>query len=215
MEDQSSLQRDESGEPIEPTFYPSKRLGFDAPWRWLRLGWQDLLSAKAGSLGYGIGLVLFGYRSTWLAWDEGHTLALFTLATAFILAGPVRAFGLYSISRQLEQGRSPHLGTCWLESRSHLRNEMLFALVMLVVLLMWARTASMVRVLFPLSGDIGLIDWLLSLAVGSAVGSIFAAIVFSSSVVALPTMLDRDTDAIISALASINAVLRNQGVMLL
>ena len=49
---------------------------------------------------------------------------------------------------------------------------------------------------------------------GSAVGSIFAAIVFSASVVSLPMMLDRGTDAITSALTSVGAVLNNKAVML-
>ena len=202
-------------EHIEPLFYPSNKLGLDAPVRWLRLGWHDLVRARGQSLTYGIGLVLFGYLVTWLAWGEGHTLALFTLAVGFILAGPVLAFGLYSISRQLEQGREPRLGVCWSESRNHLRNELLFALVMLVVLLVWARAASMVHVFFPVGEELGLIGWLQFLAVGSAVGSIFATIVFASSVVALPMMLDRNTDAITSALTSVGAVINNKGVMLL
>jgi uncharacterized membrane protein len=200
--------------PIEPLFYPCNQLGLDAPLRWLRLGWQDFTRAWAQSLSYGAGLVLLGYLLLWLAWD-GDTVILFTLVVTFILGGPVLAFGLYSISRQLEQGRDPRLGICWLESRNHLRNELLFALVMLVVLLIWARAASMVHVFFPVGEELGVIGWLQFLAVGSAVGSIFAYIVFSSSVVALPMMLDRGTDAITSALTSINAVMNNKAVMLL
>jgi uncharacterized membrane protein len=199
---------------IEPLFYPSNRLGLDAPLRWLRLGWHDLVRAKAQSLAYGAGLVLFGYLITWLAWGEGNTLVLFTLGVAFILSGPVLAFGLYSISRQLEQGRAPHLGVCWFESRDHLRNELLFALVMLVVLMVWARAASMVHIFFPVGEELGVLGWVQFLAVGSAVGAIFATIVFSASVVALPMMLDRGTDAITSALTSVAAVVQNKGVMI-
>ena len=62
---------------------------------------------------------------------------------------------------------------------------------------------------------LGVIGWLQFLAVGSAVGSIFATIVFSASVVALPMMLDRGTDAVTSALTSFAAVVQNKGVMLL
>jgi uncharacterized membrane protein len=199
---------------IEPLFYPCNELGLDAPLRWLRLGWNDFRRARAQSLSYGAGLVLLGYLLLGLAWD-GDTVILFTLVVTFILGGPVLAFGLYSISRQLELGREPRLGICWLESRNHLRNELLFALVMLVVLLIWARAASMVHVFFPVGEELGVIGWLQFLAVGSAVGSIFAYIVFSSSVVALPMMLDRGTDAITSALTSIHAVMNNKAVMLL
>jgi uncharacterized membrane protein len=86
---------------------------------------------------------------------------------------------------------------------------------MLVILLVWARAASMVHVFFPIGEELGLTGWLQFLAVGSAVGSLFAAIVFSASVVSLPMMLDRGTDAITSALTSINGVIQNRGVMLL
>lgn len=213
---ESNVARPEGADgEIEPLFYPSKRLGFDAPVRWLKLGWQDFRRAWRQSLAYGMGLVLLGYLVTGLAWGEGNTVALFTLTVGFILVGPVLAFGLYSISRQLENGREPQLGVCWMESRNHLRNELLFALVMLVVLLVWARAASMVHVFFPVGEELGLVGWLQFLAVGSAVGSIFATIVFSASVVSLPMMLDRGTDAITSALTSVGAVVTNKGVMLL
>jgi len=215
MAEPSVVRPDEVDPEIEPLLYPCNKLGLDAPLRWLKLGWQDVKRAPRQSLTYGLGLVLFGYLITWLAWGEGNTVALFTLAMAFILSGPVLAFGLYSISRQLEQGREPRLGICWRESRNHLRNEMLFALVMLVVLLVWARAASMVHVFFPVGEELGVLGWLEFLAVGSAVGSVFAAIVFSSSVVSLPMMLDRNTDAITSALTSVAAVVQNKGVMVL
>jgi uncharacterized membrane protein len=199
---------------IEPLFYPSNRLGFDAPLRWLALGWRDFRGAMRQSLAYGVGLVALIYLTMTLAWNDGNTVALFTLAVAFILAGPVLAFGLYSISRQLELGRTPRLGICWRESRNHLRNELLFALVMLVVLLVWARAASMVHVFFPADEELGVLGWLQFLAVGGAVGSVFATIVFSASVVSLPMMLDRGTDAITGALTSVNAVISNKAVML-
>ena len=215
MQEHGVVRPEDASEHIEPLFYPSNKLGFDAPFRWLRLGWQDFMRATAQSLAYGVGLALFGYLITWLALSEGNTLALFTLGVAFVLAGPVLAFGLYSISRQLEQGRKPRLGMCLVESRNHLRNELLFALVILVVLLIWARAASMVHVFFPITDELGLLDWVQFLAVGSAVGSVFAAVVFASSVVALPMMLDRGTDAVTSALTSVNAVLNNKAVMLL
>lgn len=200
---------------IEPLFYPSNRVDMGAPFRWLRLGWQDLKSAPGPSLVYGFGLVIFFDLVGWLVWDGESTLALFSLAVAFILAGPVLAFGLYSVSRQLEKGLEPRLGVCWRESQNHMRNELLFALVILVVLLVWARAATMVNVFLPISDDMIWLDWLQFFAVGSAVGAIFAAIVFCASAVSLPMMLDRDTDAITSALTSVNAVLKNKGPMLL
>ena len=202
-------------EHIEPLFYPSNSLDMGAPLRWLGKGWADFRRAPAQSLTYGVGLVLFGYLLTYLAWDKGNVVALFSLVTGFVLMGPVLAFGLYSISHQLEMGLKPRIGYCLQDSRTHLRNELLFALVVLVILLVWARAASMVHVFFPISEDLGLIGWLQFLAVGSAVGSIFAGLVFTASAFSLPMMLDRGTDAITSALTSTNAVLKNKPVMAL
>lgn len=206
-------QRDE--EVIEPLFYPSRQLGYTAPLRWLRQGFDDIRRAPGPSLVYGFSLVIFFDLVAWLVWDGENMVALFSLAVAFILAGPVLAFGLYSISRQLERGQAPRLGVCIRESQNQLRNELLFALVILVVLLVWARAASMVHVFFPISDDMGLLEWAEFFAVGSAVGAIFAGIVFCASAVSLPMMLDRDTDAITSALTSVVAVFSNKGVMLL
>jgi uncharacterized membrane protein len=202
----------ESG--IEPLFHPCASLDPAAPLRWLALGWADLKRARRQSLAYGLGIVGIVYLVFGLAWDDGHTVELFTVAVALVLASPVLAFGLYSISRQLELGREPRLGVCWMESRNHLRNELLFALVILVVLLIWARAASMVHVFFPVGEDIGLVGWLQFLGVGSVVGGLFATIVFAASVVSLPLMLDRDTDAITGVLSSVNAVLSTKLTML-
>lgn len=208
------VQPEGSDEQIEPIFYPANRLSPGAPLRWLAMGWQDLRAAPVPSLAYGTVLVAIGWLLTGLALLGDNTVALFTLVTGLILIGPVLAFGPYSISRQLELGLRPRLGFCLRESRTHLRNELLFALVLLVILLVWARAASMVHVFFPISDDLGLIGWLEFLAVGSAVGMLFAGIVFVVAAFSLPMMLDRSTDAITAGLTSINAVLQNKPAML-
>jgi len=202
-------------EELQPLVLPARQLELTAPLHWLALGWRDLRQAWPLSLAYGAALVLFGYLITWLAWDDGHVLLLFTLGSAFILAGPILAFGLYSISNQLQQGLKPQFGYCIRVQRKHLRNELLFALVILVVLLVWARAATMVNVFFPMDEEQGLAGWLEFLAVGSTVGAFFAALVFTISAFSLPLMLDRGTDAVTGALTSIAAVLANKGVLLL
>lgn len=200
-------------EHIEPLFYPARDLPVGVAFTWLSKGWQDFRSAWKLSLIYGGSLVLFAYLLFWLSWDGGNTMILFTLSIGIILMGPVLAFGLYSISYQIEQGLKPKLGHCITQSRNHMRNELLFALVMLVVLLVWARAASMVHVFFPLSDETTTMEWVQFLAVGSAVGSIFAAIIFMASAFALPMMLGSGKDAITSALTSVAAVMKNKGAM--
>jgi len=48
-----------------------------------------------------------------------------------------------------------------------------------------------------------------------AVGGIFASLVLAISVVSIPMILDRDTDAISAAITSLEVVVNNTGVMLL
>jgi uncharacterized membrane protein len=47
------------------------------------------------------------------------------------------------------------------------------------------------------------------------VGGLFATLVFSTAVVSIPMILDRDTDAVWAAITSIRVVFSNPGVMLL
>ena len=47
-----------------------------------------------------------------------------------------------------------------------------------------------------------------------AVGSVFAALVFSSMVVSIPMILDRDTDALTAGITSMRVVIENPGVMI-
>jgi uncharacterized membrane protein len=72
----------------------------------------------------------------------------------------------------------------------------------------------MVGAFFPIEQD-NLTTLVEFLAIGSAVGSIFAAITFAVAAFSLPMIADRDVDMITAALSSIHAVLRNKAVMAL
>jgi uncharacterized membrane protein len=90
---------------------------------------------------------------------------------------------------------------------------MVFALVLMIIFLVWARAASMVHVFFPVESEP---DWrqiARFLSIGSAVGSIFAAITFAASAFSLPMIMDRQTDTITAVVTSVNAVLRNKAAM--
>jgi uncharacterized membrane protein len=206
---------EESEDEALPLVAPVRSLDAGAPLRWLHRGWRDLRRAPLPSLAYGGLLVAFSWLIAGLSLTAGNHILLFSLVTGFVLVGPVLAFSMYDVSCQLENGKRPTLGHCLRQSRRHLGNEMLFAVILLIVLLVWARAASMVHVFFPTDSDAGLLGILTFLGVGSAVGALFALFAFSISVVSLPMMLDRQVDVVTAALTSIHAVLRNKGVMLL
>lgn len=196
-----------------PFVAPCRKLTVGAPLRWLSLGWQDIRRAPRQSLAYGTVLLLLSYLTSLVAYRYGNIYLLLAMLSGFIFLGPVIAIGLYSISRQLQEGRRPVLGYCVREERRHMGNELVFTIILLIVFLVWARAASMVHVFFPVQGDPKLKDLALFLGIGSAVGTIFAAIIFCISAFSLPMIMDRKADVVTAVITSVNAVLRNKKVV--
>ncbi len=193
-----------------PFVAPCRDIGLWAPLRWLKLGYRDMIAAPRLSLAYGLLIMLLSYGVSALAYVFGNYVLLFVLLSGFVFVGPVIAIGLYEISRSLARGQTPALAEGWHATRSHLGNTMIFALVLLIIFLVWVRAGSMVHAFFPPNAEPQLKDLALFLGIGSAVGSIFAVIVFSASAFSLPMMADRKVDAITAVITSVNAVLRNK-----
>ncbi len=198
-----------------PFVAPCRRLDLTAPLRWLKLGWADLRRAPRQSITYGVCIALLSYLITWLAWQFGTFALLMGMISGFVFLGPVLAIGLYSISCQLQAGRVPQLGYCLREGRRHLGNELIFAMILMVVFLVWARAASMVHVFFPVESDGGWQALATFLAIGSLVGAVFATVIFLASAFSLPMIMDRKVDVVTAIVTSVNAVLRNKPAMLL
>lgn len=193
---------------------PARRVGVGAPLRWLRLGWADLCSAPRQSLGWGAVTALLSAGISAIAWRWGSFWLLLAMLSGFVFVAPMLAIAPYSISSQLARGERPSLRRCLADQLQLRSAAMVFALVLLVIFLVWARAASMVSVFFPFEGDPDWRQLLPYLAIGSAVGSIFALLCFCVSAFSLPLMHDRDVDAITAVVSSVNAVLRNKRAML-
>ena len=199
-------------EPL-PFVAPCRKVPASAPIEWLRLGWQDLRRAPRQSLGYGLVLFALSWVVLLGALRIGGLALLVGLLSGFVFLGPVLAVGLYSISCQLERGQKPRLGRCLADSRRQIANALVFSLLLLIVFLIWARAASMIHVFFPLRAEPGLADLLWFLGIGSAVGSIFAALIFAAAAFSLPMILDRRADMVTAVLTSIHAVRENLPAM--
>ena len=99
----------------------------------------------------------------------------------------------------------------------------MFALVLGVILLVWARASLIVFALFY-TGDMpsvaGFVGQMLSpdnlefVFAYLCVGGFFALLVFAISVVSVPMMLDRDTDGIVAVLTSLRAFGANVPAMI-
>jgi len=200
-------------EAARPFVAPCRSLPTTAPLGWIRKGWNDVRRAPVQSLAYGTVIALISWVVTGIALRFGNYWAVLILLSGFVFVAPVLALGLYSISRQLESGLKPSLGRCFGEQRRGLGTVMVFALALLVVFLVWARAGSMVHVFFPVEADPDWSQIATFLAIGSAVGSLFALLTFAFSAFSLPMICDRDADAITTVVTSINAVLRNKAAM--
>jgi uncharacterized membrane protein len=127
---------------------------------------------------------------------------------------PLIGVGLYGVSRELATGRQPTLAKSYVLARRVTGQAAVFALGQLVIVMVWSRAGMLISAFVPVPE--GNVRTLLEfLAIGSAVGSIFAAITFAVAAFSLPMIADRDVDMVTACVSSIRAVLRNKGVMLL
>ena len=198
-----------------PFAAPCRELETGAPIKWLKLGWQDLRRAPKQSLTYGAVMLVVSYIISLLAYYTGELSFFLSLVSSFIFMGPVIAIGLYSISCQLNLGLKPRLGYCLREGRRYMGDELIFAFILLIVFLIWARAASMVHVFFPIEADPEMKKLLVFFSIGTFIGAIFTALIFTISAFSLPMIMDKKVDMITAIVTSINAVLRNKKVLLL
>ena len=198
-----------------PFVAPCNELDMQAPARWLRLGWADIKTAPKQSLSYGLIIVVLSYCVSFMVWSYGGLGLLTSLLSGFVFLGPVLAIGLYSISCQIQAGLSPRLGYCLREGKRHLSNELVFAVILAVIFLVWARAASLVHIFYPETSNADWTQFVIFLTVGTLVGAIFSAVIFCFSAFSLPMIMDKKVDVVTAVITSINAVLRNKAVLLL
>ena len=193
-----------------PFVAPCRDLNPLAPFRWLALGWKDFTATAALSLTWGFLSVLLFALVAWGAWLLGRWVLLISVLSGFVFIAPLLAFALYSVSRQLLHGRKPTLLSTLRAARRSFSNSLVFALVLLVIFLLWARGGLMVHIFFPSNGKRGISDLLTFFAIGSAVGSVFALFTFATSAFSLPFIANREVDVVTAVVSSINAVMRNK-----
>lgn len=191
-----------------PFLVPCRRLPNTAALRWLQRGWQDLIRTPALSLSFGMVIVVLSVLVAALAYALGRLALLAALLSGFVYIAPLIGVALYGVSRELEVGRRPSFALSLHRARRVLGQAGVFALIQLVILLIWSRSGMMVSAFVPIEPG-RWETWVEFLAIGSLVGSVFAALTFASAVVSLPMLADRDVDMVTACLSSIHAVLRN------
>jgi uncharacterized membrane protein len=199
---------------------PLRTLRFSDPLRWLAAGWRDFRRAPAIGLFYGACFMLMGWAV--LAVFRHAPIYTLALSAGFLLVGPLMCLGLYQVSMRLERGQTPTLLDSLTAWRRRLSQIAIFGGVLLILEMIWGRAALIV---FAVSFDgmpdfAGSITKLLDpeniafIVAYLAVGGLFAGLIFSISVIAMPMLLAREADAVTAGLTSLRLVLAQPGVML-
>jgi len=191
----------------------------------LRAGWRDLTRAPIFGLFFSAVYVAGGWLLWWALTTTGQVWWTIPVTLGFPLLGPFVAVGFYEISRRLETGKALDWpGILGVILRQKDRQIPSIAAVIVVFFLFWNFLAHMIFALFmglqvmtniSTSFEAFLTpNGLAMIAMGTAVGAAFSAVLFSMTVVALPMLLDREVDFVTAMLTSLAVVRRNPGVML-
>ena len=190
-----------------------RRLSFGDPLRWLALGWRDFRRAPGLGLFYGLCFVLMGW-SLLKAFEQAPAYVL-GLSGGFLLTGPALCLGMYRTSQRLENGEQVDWGDSLLAWQTRTGQLAIFGFVLLVLEMVWARATLVV---FAVTFD-GMPDFKGSLLAlldpenitfiiaWVVLGALFATLIFAVSVVSIPMLLHRPTDAITAGLTSMRLVL--------
>jgi uncharacterized membrane protein len=192
----------------------------------LRAGFSDFLARPVMSSFFGLFYALFGILLVWgLVW-LGQIWMIIPAVVAFPLVAPFAAAGLYEMSRRLQRNESFGWSDILTVMADQRKREMAVdglrhAVHSLGVVLPdppLARDHPAGRVLL---GFRRLFDavfftaegWTF-LAIGTLVGAGLSAVLFAVTVVAMPLLLDRETDFVTAMLTSLRSVAANPVVML-
>lgn len=201
--------------------YEIQQVEASAPLQWIQRGIEDFRQAPGLSLLYGFlfaGFVAGAYMLVSnIPWYATGYL------TGLMVVGPFLASGLYVASRDMERGVSPSINSSvslLIQRRTYLA---LFSLLLALVMAAWVRfSALLFAVKFnTLSPSLeaytmllGSADGWITLGYFVGIGFLLAAVVFTVSAVAIPLILDKDSDFITAMQTSYRAVVSNPAAMI-
>ncbi len=191
----------------------------------LAAGWQDFRRAPLLGLAFSAVYVLGGWLILWAMTAKGQLWWTLPAGAGFPILGPFIACGFYEISRRLEAGEPlvarDIFGVIF---RQKDRQIPAIAAVIVVYFLFWNFLAHMIFALFlgnatmtNVSSSLAVFltpPGLMMLAFGTAVGAVFATLLFCLTVVSLPMLLDREVDFVTAMLTSFALVRENPRVLL-
>mgnify|MGYP003614459386 FL=1 len=214
--------------PKTPIPLPQVRtVGLMQPMTWLVLAWRDM--ARSGWISFAHGLAITAFGGAILAVAHHRFWLLAGALSGFLVVAPVLATSLYALSRALEQHQEANLGVVlktwlnWQNSHFNKWGNDYWCMVQFGALLALAATgwvitsAAFITLLAPVPVETPMDfmrhvvlannGWLFELWL--ALGSLLAAPIFASSVIAMPLLLDRRASLRVAVLTSWQVVVAN------
>ena len=192
------------------------------PWVWLAHGWVDLMRCPLPGLLHGLAAALFGNLLLLIARDRFWLLA--GSFSGFLLVAPLVATGLYAVSRQLERGQPAGLATALAAWRPRDHRLVVFGLLLAFAGTGWVLTSASLITGFAAAPVKSPADFLRVVVLDDTghlfeawvlLGSVLAAPMFASSVVAIPMLLDRPHGVVTAVATSVGAALMSPLAMAL
>jgi uncharacterized membrane protein len=192
----------------------------------LKDGWEDFKAHPGYGLFFGGIYMLGGLLILGFLTRIGSPWMIIPLAIGFPLLGPFVAVGLYEVSRRRRMGE-PITPKGVLAQVFYQRERQLGWMAFVVMFIFWIWVYQ-VRLLFALflgfksfSSWDRFVEIVLStpegwgfLMVGTIVGAFLATVLFSTTVIALPMLAEREVDFVTAMITSIATVVKNPLPML-
>ncbi len=187
----------------------------------LAAGWRDFLRAPLIGLFFGAIYAAGGIAMFLLLKVYHEPWWIIPIAVGFPLIGPFIAVGLYETSRRIESGQPLKFGEILVVIFAQRKRQVAWmAFVVLFIFWMWLYEVRMLLAIFLGFKSFSSLEefWTVVtttpegmgfLGMGTGVGAFISWVLFCTTVVGIPLLLDREIDLITGIIYSFKSVLQN------